>query len=404
MSSSLEQAALALRDGGLLAVDRLATIGMNGGDRITSRSGTANRILLIRLDAIGDFVVGLDAMQGLREHHADAEITLVGNVLWADLAEHVPYVDHIISVDPYRFRHSLSYRYDRLRHLTKGPYRVAIHLAHRRSGRFADADAIMRAVEAERKVASCGDAESDWRVHWSNRWYTDVVMVDRDEMELRRNAQLVRALGVRDFQAGLPTLPQEELPVLEGLPDAYYVLFPGAGADQRRWPPTRFAEVAKRLESETGWTGIICGGPGEEILGQQIRQMTEANVRNWVGRTSIPGLGSVIAGANLLVSNETSAVHLATAVSTPSVCVLGGGHHGRFAPYDVEQRPAGRPTPRSAVHKMPCFNCGWNCCFEVPDGAPAPCVDRIPTDVVWSQVQDILAEIAGETPTGLDDP
>jgi len=85
------------------------------------------------------------------------------------------------------------------------------------------------------------------------------------------------------------------------------------------------------------------------------------------------------------------------------VCVLGGGHHGRFVPYDVEHRPPGRPVPRTAVHEMPCFHCDWNCCFEVPEGAPAPCVDRIPTDVVWAQVQNILAKKSTEETLKADD-
>jgi len=376
----------------------------NEDDGIVQKSCTKEKaILLIRLDAIGDFVVGLDAAAGLREYYSDAEITLVGNVLWADLAERVPYFDRVISIDPNRFRHDLSYRYERLQGLRQPFYQTAIHLVHNRTGRFADAEAIMRAVQAERKIASTGDRESNWRVRWGNRWYTHILPVEESGMELRRNAQFVRALGARDFQSSLPTLPREVLPPVEDLPDNYYVLFPGAGAEFRQWPARRFAEIAERLDQGTGWTGVVCGGPGEEELGKQLSEMAEAGLEEQIGQTGITELASVLAGAKMLIGNETSAVHLATAVATPSICILGGGHHGRFVPYDVEHRPPGRPVPQTVTHEMPCFNCDWDCCFNVPNGAPKPCIDRISVESVWQCVREVTAEIVQSTANEKDE-
>jgi ADP-heptose:LPS heptosyltransferase len=260
----------------------------------------------------------------------------------------------------------------------------------------------MRTISADRKIVSRGDPTNGWRERWSRRWYTDVLPVDEDAMELRRNAEFVRELGYRRFQSGLPTLPRSILPSVGDLPDTYYVLFPGAGADHRQWPTGRFAEIAHRIEQQTGWRGLVCGGPGEEDLGARICEAADASLQNLIGRTSIPELASVIAGANLLLGNETSAVHLATAVATPSVCLLGGGHYGRFLPYDVEYAPSDRPMPKPVIHEMPCFGCDWNCCFDVPDGAPTPCVDRIATDAVWDCVEEVLVDAGASVAPGAE--
>jgi ADP-heptose:LPS heptosyltransferase len=401
---SLKEWAVVLRDVGLIAVDALLQAPVGGraeqGEAFREEDGDRRSVLALRLDAIGDFVVWLDAAEGLRDYYADAEITLVGNALWTGLAERVSHFDRVVPVDPYRFRHQLRYRRSILQKLTQTHYREALHVVHRRSGRFADAEAIMRAISADRKIVSQGDPTGGWRERWSRRWYTDVLPVAEDAMELRRNAEFVRELGHRRFQSGLPTLSPSTLPPVDDFPDTYYVFFPGAGADHRRWPSDRFAEIADRIEQQTGWPGVVCGGPGEEALGTQICEAADASLQNWIGQTTLPELASVIAGANLLLGNETSAVHLATAVGTPSVCILGGGHYGRFLPYDVEHNPSGRPVPKPVIHDMPCFGCDWNCCFDVPDGAPTPCVDRIATDAVWNCVQDVLAETEAAKTSG----
>lgn len=396
MFGFLRQTAVALRDSALYLIDEFTIRSLRerqSSGAETPEEGAVDRILLLRLDAIGDFVVWLDAAQGLREHYADSEITLVGNALWTELAERLPCFDRVVSVDPDRFRHQLGYRRSILNQLTQTRYRHALHVVHRRSGRFADADAIMRVISSRRKIVSCGDPTTGWRERWSRQWYTDVLPVSEDDMELRRNAEFVQHLGHQGFQSGLPTLSRSNLPPVDGLPDTYFVLFPGAGSDHRRWPTNRFAEIADRITLQTGWQGLVCGGPGEEHLGSRICEAADAPLQNMIGQTTIPELASVIADASLLLGNETSAVHLASAVGTRSVCILGGGHYGRFLPYDVEHVPPDRPMPKPVIHEMPCFRCDWNCCFDVPDEDPKPCVDWISIDAVWGCVQDVLVGV-----------
>ena len=111
---------------------------------------------------------------------------------------------------------------------------------------------------------------------------------------------------------------------------------------------------------------------------------------NWVGRTTLPGLAAVLAHAELLVGNETSAIHIAAAVGTPAVCIVGGGHYGRFMPYLVEED--GRPLPVAAVHRMGCFHCDWRCVYHPPKGTPVPCIEKVEVEDVWAAVRVALAE------------
>ena len=350
-------------------------------------------ILIIRADAIGDSVIWLDAAQQLRRHFEDKSVTLIANAIWADLAATTPYFDEVIPVDLRRFRFDLRYRYRFLRQLRNVQYNKAIHFIYRRKGRFADAESIVRAARADEKIGSVGEGRQGWRQRWSDRWYTELLpALDAPLMELRRNAEFLCYLGVEEAHVSAPSLPVDNLPVVSGTPKDYYVLAPGAGAAFRRWPVDRFSKIADIVHEATGWTGLISGAPSEKKLGEQLTQQTEAPLENWAGRTSVPEMAYMIARSNLVIGNETGAIHVAAAVSTPSVCVLGGGHYGRFVPYDVEEETS-RPLPQVAVHDMPCFHCDWNCVFDVPDGETVPCITNVSVEDVWKQVKPILQMI-----------
>jgi ADP-heptose:LPS heptosyltransferase len=90
------------------------------------------------------------------------------------------------------------------------------------------------------------------------------------------------------------------------------------------------------------------------------------------------------------VGNETSATHIAVAVGTPSICLLGGGHFGRFVPYPDG---VGGTIPVPVHHAMDCFGCDWHCTQPHRDGDPAPCIAAIAVDSV---VREALNQMTQE--------
>jgi len=172
----------------------------------------------------------------------------------------------------------------------------------------------------------------------------------------------------------------------------YYVVFPGAGTPDRRWPVQNFSMLSSLIYRATGWVGVICGGSGEETIATALTEKCDAPLLNRTGQTSLPDLISVIAGARLLIGNETGAIHIAAAVSTPSVCILGGGHYGRFMPYRPELKTS-RPLPYAVVRNMDCFGCNWRCIYKVARGKAVPCVAGVSVDMAWEGVSSILSVV-----------
>jgi ADP-heptose:LPS heptosyltransferase len=201
--------------------------------------------------------------------------------------------------------------------------------------------------------------------------------------ELRRNAEFVQALGlvVEPATARIPPGAARA----DGPRAAYFVVFPGASWDGRRWPVDRFAAVIRELRSITGWMPLLCGSSAERALCSNVAERAGMHAgANLAGQTSLHELAEVLRGASLLVSNETSAAHIAAAVGTPAIVVTGGGHYGRFLPYP---READGCKPLVASAPMPCFGCNWKCIYPREEKDPVPCIDRIPVGQVMKLIK-----------------
>jgi ADP-heptose:LPS heptosyltransferase len=208
-------------------------------------------------------------------------------------------------------------------------------------------------------------------------------------MELRRNAEFLRALGHKKFKARVPLYqPKADLRLDFQVP--YYVLFPGGSWANKLWPVENFGAVATLVHQNTGWRCVVCGGVGDRHFGQRLREATDAPMEDMIGRTTLDELAALVAGASFLLGNDTSAVHLAAAVSTPAVCILGGGHFGRFFPYQPEEHFDDRPLPVTVHHEMHCYGCNWNCIHKIEGEEPFPCIADISVEAVVNSTKTLL--------------
>jgi ADP-heptose:LPS heptosyltransferase len=346
-------------------------------------------LALIRLDAIGDFVIWLDAARHFRKIYPDARITLIANDSWVELAKRFNFWDEIIPVNTQLLFRSLRYRWRTLRQIRGQGFDIAIQPTYSRV--FATGDSIIRATAASTRIGWDGDTANisprDKRV--SDRWYTRLLPAQQGIVpELQRNAHFIQHLTGNAIPVQIPTIP-----AMRGanpkLPSPYCILFPGASWSGKRWSAENFISLGLLIQTELRLSIIICGSIEEMSLCTTIAAGIQG-AHNLAGQTDLVQLTEIIRAANLLVSNDTSAAHIAAAVRTPCVCILGGGHYGRFMPYP-ESLPS-KQTPRVAVHKMPCFYCNWRCNQNHAEGAAVPCIANVTVMQVFTLAKQV-AEI-----------
>ena len=347
-------------------------------------------LLLIRQDAIGDFVMWLDtAKQYCNLYPQDKyRIVLVGNAVWFDLAKGLPYWDEVLPINTKKFKTFSRYRSNILRQVRNLGAKIAVQPTFSRE--FYHGDSLIRASNAFHKVSSVGDMSNrNWlKKALADKWHTILIPASTQTMtELERNAEFFSGLSGKPCKILYPKL---DIPQIETSTNwakrEYYVLFPGVSAALRQWPVESFAEIANRIYEGTGLDGVLDGAPNEKYLAKSIQDLSKAPLE-WAG-TRLCELPELLKYAKFVVSSETSAVYVAAAVETPVICVLGGAYFGRFLPYPESAGPD--IVLKIVTYPMPCFGCNADCVYELDKNEPAPCISNISVDAVWQEVEKII--------------
>ena len=347
-------------------------------------------VLLVRQDAIGDFTMWLDTAKEFRQLFPEKKykIILIGNASWSGLADEIPYWDQVIPIDSKKFKSLTGYRWRMLREIKNMSATIAIQPTFSRE--FYHGDTIIRASNALKKVGSVGDMSNrNWlKKIISDHWYTELVPASTKQLtELERNSEFFQGFSKKPHQLSYPSMSSirlESSTKWEKL--HYYVLFPGVSTFLRQWPLEYFAEIANRIYNETCLTGILDGGPNEKTFAEAIQGLADAPLK-WAG-TSLNELPLLLKHSQFVVSCETSAVHIAVAVNTPVICILGGAYYGRFLPYP--ELPEKQFSLETVSYSMPCYGCNGDCIYPLKKNEPSPCITNISVDAVWEKIKPLL--------------
>ncbi|MHA6792123.1 glycosyltransferase family 9 protein [Pseudonocardia bannensis] len=140
--------------------------------------------------------------------------------------------------------------------------------------------------------------------------------------EVQRGLAIVAAAGFRlpiGDDGGLAVRPPPDVShVLADSGEPYVVLHPGAAVGARCWPAGHHARTAALL-TDAGVRVVVTGGPDERALTAAVAGRHGLDLG---GRTTLPELAGVLAGAGAVVVGNTAAAHLAAAVRTPVVSLF----------------------------------------------------------------------------------
>lgn len=355
-----------------------------------TKTTTKKTLLILRLDALGDHVIWLDTYNTLYNLYPvkDYNYILVCNEYCKELYENDRRLKEIIAIERKEFVGNLVYRVKVMQRIYTSNVSIVLNPMYSRE--FLLSDSIVRFSKASTKIGFIGDLNNITfkERKLSNEWYTELIQYKDDKaMELERNAEFVRHLGLHDFE---PSLSEWPLPVLPSSHSSYYVICPGSSRNIKKWPPSYFARISDFIYSRTGLNGVICGGEEESYLAEEIMNYSSAPLKNRMGQTSIQEFGSLISHSQFVVSNDSSAIHISVSLNVPSICIVGGFHPERFLPYPMKFKS--RHLPIVIQKKWNCFGCNWNCIYNYDTSGPAPCVRDITVEEVIEQVQLILKE------------
>jgi hypothetical protein len=241
-------------------------------------------IIALRALGVGDLLTGVPALRALRTALPGGLV--LGAPAWlAPLVPLIGCVDRLVDVPDLSWRGPLA------------PPAVAVNL----HGRGPQSHRLLESLRPGRLLAFGGPDGPQWR---------------DGEHEVRRWCRMLRWYGVPADPADL-ALPR---PPPRG-PTGVTVIHVGAKAPERRWPPDRFAAVARVLVAR-GHRVVVTGNAAERAAACRVAEDLPGT-RVLAGTTDLGALAALVANARLLVSGDTGAGHLATAFGTPSVLLFG---------------------------------------------------------------------------------
>ena len=274
------------------------------------------KVLVIKLGALGDFVLAFRPFAAIRAQHPDAEITLLTTCPFAALAERAPWFDRVeIDARPAWWDVSGLLR---LRRGLRGFDFVYDLQTSSRSSRY-------HGLAGRPPWSGIAAGASHPHAH-PGRNAMHTLDRQRDQLE----------------SAGIHAFPEPDLAWLTDggpvLPPPYALLVPGAAPHrpEKRWPASRFGALAAVLHRR-GVRPVIVGARQDAGLGAAIFAICPG-AQDLTGKTSMLDLGGVASRAALAVGNDTGPMHLAAAVGCPSSVLFSG------ASDPVLTAPRGRVT------------------------------------------------------------
>jgi ADP-heptose:LPS heptosyltransferase len=312
---------------------------------IPSKNIKQNTLLLIRLDAIGDYVLFRNCIEILKnsKKYKNYKITLIGNIAWKNLAEKLDsqFIDEFIWIDNKKFNKNLIYRYKKLKEITSKGYEILIHPTYSRE--FFVGDNVVKVVNVKEKIGSIGDLSNikKWQKNISDKYYTKLIPTKNEIMfEFYRNKEFFENLLGEKINLQKPFIKLKSKKLDFNLPENYAILFIGASAKFRKWNIKNFVQIGKFLRETYKYNIVLCGGPSDKEDATIFKKYANYEYIDLVGKTSLIDFLYVIYNGNLIIANETSAPHFAVALEMTNIFVIyNGNHFGRFTPYPKEIAP-----------------------------------------------------------------
>ena len=302
-------------------------------------SDPPKRILILAIRAIGDIVLITPVPRLLKQKFPTSQLAVLADGASAQVLHNNPHIDRLFTIDRSRSR-QLSWmqqltewmtlmteirrdRFDIVIDLFSGPRSAGIAWLSGASDRYAeDVRKGLRGFLYNRRV----------------KVMRDDAHIVKQKLELiqslvgkveRRDTQLEICLTQTETESITPIVEKE------GRGHRRVIGFvPGAGSQWRIWPAERFAKLGDLLMKEYGADILLLGGPDDRLICQRITDMMMTKPDNLSGTTTLRELMGILAKLDLVVTNVTGPLHLASAFpKTKVIGLYGEADTVQYAPW-----------------------------------------------------------------------
>ncbi|MBI3583746.1 MAG: glycosyltransferase family 9 protein [Nitrospinae bacterium] len=352
---------------------------------IPSRKTHTDKILILKNDSVGDFLLFSGILNFHIKHFGDGVYCLVNNNL-EDMAK--LYTNNVIVIDKNRYFASISYRHRLLKQLNDIGFGMAIN-SILNSSESRDILQILKIPKTYLYEGSLSklkdynfwrkraDIIPSFKIFDDKGMYINILNHEMHYMEKILNLKV----SDDDIKPHIPLkdVVSETLINKFSLHKGKYIVFSlSSGDPKRNYPIKEFIEVIKHFHNKLNTKAVLIG-LDQYDLEDRLNNLS-AFVVDLRRKTSLIEDFAIIKHARFFIGNETGITHASWIMGVLTVMIYGGGQFGRFHPIYKNGY---------IVNKyMDCYYCNWNCRY---DDTPVPCIKNISASDIIKLSEEILS-------------
>lgn len=283
------------------------------------------KILIVKLDKIGDYVLFRNFLKPLREKYKNAEIILLGNKTYKNIVDtrDKEYIDKFIGIQQ-------GSENNLLKELYKEEYDIILHPTYSRT---LSIDMFIDSLNAKEKITFKGNEANQGKKikETSDDFYTRLIKVNNSQHEFDRYKDFFEQLLGRRLPEINFNIDYKKKKV-----DDYVLIMPGASSRLRRYSSKKLIKLTNFIDEKYNLPILLCGSNDDKKACLEIMNKSNANIRDCSGEINLNKLIDHIGNAKLVIVGDTCGVHISVATKTPVVCLGTGIFYGRFLPYPEE--------------------------------------------------------------------
>lgn len=337
-------------------------------------AATPQRILLLRIERIGDLLMTLEAIADIVAAVPGAEIDLVVGSWNADIAKTIPGIHRVQTLDAAWLAREGT-----------GAGLTAL-LSEARTWRSREYDLAINFepdIRSHLVAAASGAARIAGFSSGGGGPLLDIALAIDPRMRTSDNARRLAAAAldvptrVRAARLELPgDVRRRARDLLESAAAPFVGVHASGGREIKQWPPERFGEVAARLARDRNATIVLTGSAADRpLVDTALRALAGVRVIDLSGDLDLPALAAVLEQFDVYITGDTGPMHLAAAVGTPVVAIFGPSDPVRYAPPEVRHRIVRIDLPCSPCNRIRLPPA--RCVGHTPDCLAGIDVDRV---------------------------
>ncbi|MCB1142090.1 MAG: lipopolysaccharide heptosyltransferase II [Leptospiraceae bacterium] len=270
------------------------------------------KILVIQTAFIGDLILSTGFFRSISEKYGTRDISVLVNSGTEDILKGNPYIKEVIPFPKKKIKNNIFKFFEFLRFLKSQNFSICIspHFSHRSSLISFFSGAVKR----------IGYKESGFS-------FLHTEKVSRPILGIHEINKLSNLIGVSTPKKPELYFISSEIHKidleLKSIGKNYVAIAPSSVWETKRMPAEKFIELIRMILDKSTLLPLLIGSKSDQALCEEIQKDFGENIKNFSGKTNLQELSYIISGAKVLISNDSSPIHIASAFNIPTVQIYG---------------------------------------------------------------------------------